>query len=112
MLRYGPVGLHHGPHVLGWLFLVVLVGLLVVGIVALVRLWSRPRPPAAAGSALPPSRGIDPAITELRVRYARGDIDWGEFSRMAGHLGYPVAPAPGDAGRAAEEPASPTAPPA
>jgi hypothetical protein len=37
---------------------------------------------------VPPGPPIDPALTELRIRYARGDIDWDEYSRRAANLGY------------------------
>jgi hypothetical protein len=40
MFRYGPVGLHHSPHVLAWLFLVLLGALVVVGILFLIRIWT------------------------------------------------------------------------
>jgi len=95
MFRYGP-GFHHGPGVVGWFFLAMLAALVVVGVIALVRLWSAPRGRLAhlhAGQMpIPPA---DPALTELRVRYARGDISWEDYSRRANDLGYPIYPASG-----------------
>jgi uncharacterized membrane protein len=100
MFRYGP-GFHHDPSVFGWFILALLVALLVLGIVALVRLWNHPHgrlgpwhagphmmPPTGPHMMPPTAPPVDPALTELRVRYARGDISWEEFSRRAANLGY------------------------
>ncbi len=99
MFRYS----HPGSHpVLGVLLAVFLGVLVVVAIVALVRYWHTV-PRHASGGAVgptgqPPSvPPVDPALTELRVRYARGEITWEEFAQRAAHLGYPFPPpsAPG-----------------
>jgi uncharacterized membrane protein len=98
MFRYGPDGFHHGPGVLGWLLLALLAALLILGVVALTRMWTNPRwrfTPFQRG--MPPGPPIDPALTELRIRYARGDITWDDFSRRASNLGYPQGPGVGDA---------------
>jgi len=100
MFRYGPA-FHQGPGVFFWLVLALLVALFVLGVVAVVRIWSHPHGPFApwhtgppmarpTGSLMvpPPGPSIDPALTELRIRYARGDIDWDEYSRRAANLGY------------------------
>ncbi len=98
MFRYGPA-FHQGPGVFFWLVLALLVALFVLGVVAVVRIWSHPHGPfapwhtgppmARPGSPMvPPGPPIDPALTELRIRYARGDIDWDEYSRRAANLGY------------------------
>jgi uncharacterized membrane protein len=111
MLRYGPGGFHHGPHVLGWLLLALLAALLILGIVALVRMWSHPRwrsgPPQIG---MPPGSSIDPALNELRVRYARGDITWDEYSLRASNLGYPIPTGTGWSGSPTQAQPPPPAP--
>ena len=99
MFRYGPGGFHHGPGVLGWLLLAVLAALLILGVLALVRMWMSPRwrfTPFQRGMA--PGAPMDPALTELRIRYTRGDITWDDFSRRASNLGYPFPQDPGMGG--------------
>lgn len=99
MFRYGP-GFHHGPGIFAWFFLLVLVALVVLGVLAVVRLWSRPRRPVGpfpggpihggpihGGPAAPP---VEPALMELRLRYARGDITWEEYRQRVARLGYPT----------------------
>jgi len=111
MFRYGPVGLHHSPHVLAWLFVILLGALVVVGVLLLVRLWNAPgRRAGADPSRRPPYPMVDPAITELRMRYARGDITSDEYSARAGHLGYPTTPGPGPGSVPPEGQTSPTTP--
>lgn len=97
MYRFHP-GFHQGPGPFAWVFLALLVALLVLGVVALVRYWSAPRHPVPgrfAGSLHPgPHMGqmADPALTELRMRYARGEITPEEYGQRAADLGYPVLP--------------------
>ncbi|HXQ19549.1 MAG TPA: hypothetical protein VN781_07945 [Acidimicrobiales bacterium] len=97
---------HRGPGVLGWLLLAFLAALVILGVLALVRLWVHPHGPApfhpgmVAGPHGPPG---DPALGELRLRYARGDITWDEYSSRARNLGYPIPPG--------EAPPTPPAPP-
>ncbi len=105
MSRYGPGGFHDGPGVLGWLLVVALVALVVLGIVALVRTWGSPgwrsAPPQVSAppqTGTPAGPSADPAFHELRVRYARGDITWDEYALRAANLGYPVPPGTGSAG--------------
>lgn len=96
MFRYGPA-FHHGPGVFAWVFLALLVALVALGVVALVRMWAgdrgrilaRPFAPPFAPHHAPP---VDPALGELRLRYARGEIDRDEYARRAGDLGYPLPP--------------------
>jgi uncharacterized membrane protein len=92
MMRYG-YGLHHGVHWLAWLVLALVIAALVVGVVALLRLRQHP----AAGAHAGPPSGPDPALNELRIRYARGDITWDEYAQRAANLGYPVPPGTGPA---------------
>ena len=83
MYRYGHFV--HGPGVFGWLVFALFLALMVVAIVALLRSWRGlgALRPFAAGPQRP-SHGVDPALNELRVRYARGDIDW-NGSRAPSH---------------------------
>jgi len=95
MFGHGPGGFHH-PGVFGWLFFAVIVALLIVGIVLLVRLWSSPRGHGSwSHTAAMPPPGVDPAVTELRIRYARGDMTWAEYVQRSANLGYPAYPGTG-----------------
>ncbi|MHB8438647.1 MAG: SHOCT domain-containing protein [Acidimicrobiales bacterium] len=92
MYRFGP-GFHHGPGVFGWFVMAALLAMLALGVVALVRYWSHPHPRMhrfGPGHAWGPPP--DPALNELRVRYARGEISPEEFARRAADLGYPIGP--------------------
>jgi len=96
MFRYGPGNFHHGPSVLGWLLLAFVAALLILGIIAVVSLWTNPRWRSAPfHPGMSPGPLIDPALTELRVRYARGDITWDEYVLRASNLGYPPGPRKG-----------------
>ncbi|HUY20765.1 MAG TPA: hypothetical protein VMV22_00340 [Acidimicrobiales bacterium] len=94
MYRYGPLGFHHGPGPLAWVLLALFLAAIVLAVIAVVRLW---RHPGAFGSPVvhagpPPVHPVDPALSELRVRYARGDLTWEEYAQRATNLGFPVAP--------------------
>jgi uncharacterized membrane protein len=105
MPRYGYFG--HGPTVFGWLFLALLVALVVLGAMALVRSWrGLGFAHHFADPRVPPGPHADPALGELRVRYARGDITWEDFVQRAVNLGYP--PPPGGPTPVAPNPAAPT----
>ena len=100
MYGYG----HHAHHpVFGVLLLILLVALLVLGIIALVRFW-RTRPgyasPVAPGS--PQGQAVDPALAELRIRYARGEMTSDEYLQRASHLGYQRPPGPSPGGQPPE----------
>jgi hypothetical protein len=93
-------GLHHGG-VFHWFVLAILLALIVTGIVALVRTWNTPRarfrpdpgfPPRGTWAA--PAPATDPALVELRTRYARGELSWEEYAQRARNLGFPVVPGP------------------
>ncbi|HLN07304.1 MAG TPA: hypothetical protein VK217_13565 [Acidimicrobiales bacterium] len=88
-------GLHRGPGVFAWLLLVLLIAALALGAVALVRLWKRTPNRAQAGPSAPLAPPMDPAFTELRIRYARGDLTWEEYVQRATNLGYPIQPGSG-----------------
>jgi len=97
MYRFG----HHAHHpVFGILLLVLVVALLALAVVGLVRFW-KTRPghtsPATPGAS-PSGYGVDPALTELRMRFARGEITSDEFRQRASHLGYQVPPGENPAG--------------
>ena len=92
--RFG-YGLHHGPRVFALLLLVLLTAALVVGIVALVRMSRLPAPRLQAGSWPTEVPRVDPALSELRVRYARGELSWEEYAQRAANLGLSVNPGSG-----------------
>ena len=84
-LGYGGLG------VWGWIVSIAFVALLVFTVMSLVHLIMN------SGQLHPAVRtwgddphGVDPAMTELRVRYARGDISWDEYLRRSSNLGAPV----------------------
>jgi len=95
---------HHGHQLFPWLFFVIFVVLAVLAAVALVRTWRVTPRAAAAGPAGP---GGDPALAELRLRYARGDIARDEYLRRAADLGDATAAAPTVQQPAAEPPPAP-----
>jgi len=82
---------HHGLGILGLLFLLLVIAAVVLGVILLVRLWQQSKYPAHPPS--PATPWIDPAVSELRMRYARGEISWDEFSQRMAGLGYPAQPA-------------------
>ena len=101
MFRYGHFG--HGPGVFGWFFLAMFIALIVLAVVALVRSWKGLGNARSFPYAMQrPPHGIDPALAELRVRYARGEIDSDEYAHRAANLGYP-----GAAGTTGPGPAAP-----
>lgn len=76
MMGWGGFGGYggYGMGFVGWLFMLLFWGLIIVGLVLLVRwLWNHGRP--AAG-------GSDAPIEILKRRYARGEITKEEFDRM------------------------------
>ena len=93
------MGFRHFPNPPGtqfdWLhglFTLLMVAAIVAGVVLIARQWRRPLPPPAWGPQLPQS----PAIHELDVRYARGEIDRTDYiQRRAAILGTTSAPLPG-----------------
>lgn len=87
-------GWNGGPGIFGLIFFVVFLVLAIVAIVVLVRMLRAPRP-LTTGPVLPPARGEDGALTELRLRYARGEIEREDFLARLRDLGghTPEAPA-------------------
>jgi putative membrane protein len=109
---YGPGGpgfdYHHaeGWVVLFHLFSLVLF-LVLIGVIvwAVLRMTSHRMP---AGSPAGPHQR-DPALVELRIRYARGELGRDEFIQRASDLGNP--PPPGWAPDGGPRPPSPEATP-
>jgi len=60
----------------GWILMLLFWGLIIVGLILLVRwLWHQGRPRTDAGAA-------DAPLEILKRRYARGEISKEEFDRM------------------------------
>ena len=84
----GPGVEHHGAwwgivHLMPFVMLLVLIG---VVIWAVVRFTARPMPlSAGAGPAPLPPR--DTAVEELRIRYARGELEREDFAQRMRDLG-------------------------
>ena len=81
----GPGVEHHGAwwgilHLLPFVMLLVLIG---VGIWAVLRITSRPVA-LSAGAPLPPR---DTALEELRIRYARGELEREDYAQRMRDLG-------------------------
>jgi len=92
-----PGYVHHGAwwgflHLLPFLMFLVLIG---VGIWAVLRFSSRPVATTGGATLTPPAR--DPAIEELRIRYARGELGRDDFAQRMRDLGHPdTGPTPTD----------------
>jgi uncharacterized membrane protein len=75
-------------HLLPIVLFLVAIG---VAIWAVVRLSSRPVMSGGGGAVAPPAR--DPAVQELRIRYARGELGRDDFAQRMRDLGSPeIAP--------------------
>jgi len=90
-------GIHDGwwvvGHVLPLLLLAALIGVIIWGVLRMQRTGATPAAVLAAPST--PARAGDPALEELRLRYARGEMARTEYLERAGDLGAaPGAPAP------------------
>jgi len=97
--------MHHGWSVF-YFAVPLLLFLIVIGVVvwAVLYLTSHRGTPVAAVAG-PPAR--DPAMEELRIRYARGELEREEFVRRSTDLGgAPPVVAPEPPVAAAEPPAS------
>lgn len=78
MMGWGGLGGYggYGMGIVGWLFMLVFWGLIIAGLVLLVRwLWDQGRTRAGAG-------GGETPLEILKRRYARGEISKEEFDRM------------------------------
>jgi putative membrane protein len=87
----GPGGWHILGGILPMLLFLILIG---VGIWAIVRVTSGNRVQFAGTGAMPMPR-TDPALEELRLQYARGDVSREEFVQRSRDLGATV-PETGD----------------
>lgn len=71
---YGGYGI--GMGIVGGLFMLLFWGLIIIGLVLLVRwLWNQPRHGTSSG-------GIEAPLDILKRRYARGEITKEEYDRM------------------------------
>lgn len=87
-----------GPSWVHWLFMFLIVVAVVAGIFLVVRLWME-RPQTGPGWRGGPPPPPNPAITELDLRYARGEIGREEYlQRRADLLGHVAPPPPGPPG--------------
>jgi len=89
--------IHHSHHpVLHVLVTVVVLTLVVLAVLAVARWWSDRRPAGAVASG-PPVPPADPALVELRIRFARGELSSDEYWYRVATLGYqvPVGMVPG-----------------
>ena len=100
IFRFGRGFHHHGPFHL--LLLTVLVVLVVAGAIALSHRWRRTPSRTADVAWNPPSSPwqvsgapVDPALAELRMRFARGELNFEEYSERAARLGYGFPPETG-----------------
>jgi uncharacterized membrane protein len=89
---YGPFAFHHGPGPFGWTVLALFCALVVLGVVAVVYVWRGVKTSPFTAGGTRPGPGSDPAIGELRMRYARGEISWEDYAQRAFNLGFPVTP--------------------
>jgi putative membrane protein len=90
-------------HLLPLLLLVVLAGVVVWGV---LRLTGRGTPLTVAMAAPTGSSARDRALDELRVRYARGEVDRTDYLERSADLGGPTIPdAPADRTLPGEPPA-------
>lgn len=75
MMGWGGYG-GFGMGFFGWIFMLLFWGLIIVGLVLLVRwLWDQGRPGTSAGAG-------DAPLEILKRRYARGEVSKEEFDRM------------------------------
>lgn len=108
----GPFFVHHSwwwgfwAHFIAFLFFLALIGLVVW---VVLRLTGRPHMAAmvpAGGDVRPPPRP-DPALEEVRLRYARGEMSREEFVQRSRDLGGESEPMAGPAGAPSEPTAGP-----
>jgi uncharacterized membrane protein len=87
----------HGAHPLaGLLLLLVVASLVAIAVVAVLRLTRSGSGSAAADRPGPPGPPpADPALAELRLRYARGEVPADEYWQRVANLGYQVPPGVG-----------------
>lgn len=87
--RYFPNGPDGHLEWVHGLFTLLVVVAIVAGVVLIARHWRRPLPPNASGAT-----PVSPALHELDLRYARGEIDRADYlQRRADIAGDSVAAA-------------------
>ena len=74
MMGWGGYG--YGMGIFGWLFMLLFWGLIIVGLVLVVRWWRDPGRPAGGGGM------GDVPLDILKRRYARGEITKEDYDRM------------------------------
>jgi uncharacterized membrane protein len=72
-------------HLLGLLIVAAIVALMVFVLLRLYRRW-QPATAAVAGPSGTAVAAMDPALTELRLRYARGEVSRDDFLRISADL--------------------------
>jgi len=82
----------HGFPVLGWLVPLLVLALL-AGLVIWAFVGTGARRRTVQQPTAPPAASVDTALTELRLRYARGEVSREDFLRISADLGGPVPPA-------------------
>lgn len=93
-LTHGPFGYRWERSDYWWVanfvWLLLIAALVAVAVIFVLRLAGRP--PTGGGTAGPSRPAFDPAVNELRLRYARGEVSREEFLQAAGDLGAPGPP--------------------
>ncbi|HEY7537469.1 MAG TPA: hypothetical protein VH721_05730 [Gaiellaceae bacterium] len=86
---------HSGDgHAFWWFLMLLLLAVLVGVVAALVFRWLAGRQAAAAVPLAPAALGpADDALTVVRMRYARGEIDRDQFLQTSADLGVQLPPA-------------------
>ncbi|MBI4840694.1 MAG: SHOCT domain-containing protein [candidate division NC10 bacterium] len=79
MMGWGGYGAF-GMGFVGWIFMLLFWGLIIVGLVLVVRwLWDQGRPATGAGTG---GGAAEAPLDILKRRYARGEISKEEYDRM------------------------------
>jgi putative membrane protein len=86
-MGFDPNYSHHGFWFFGLFPFFMFLVLIGVAVWAVLRLSSHPAGPAAFGHHPAPPMPRDPALEELRVRYARGELGRDEFLQRSRDLG-------------------------
>ena len=75
-MGWGGYGYGYGMGIFGWLFMLLFSGLIIVGLVLVVRwLWEQGRPAGGGGVGEAP-------LDILKRRYARGEITKEDYDRI------------------------------
>ncbi len=96
-MRFDPGYYHNGFWFFGLLSFLMFLVLVGVAVWAVLRFSSRPSAHSIGSRPMPPMPR-DPALEELRIRYARGELDREEFLQRSRDLdgnGNSMSAAPG-----------------